>query len=253
MDFSKIKKLINLIRYDIIVSTTLVGSGHPTSSLSAVELMSVLFFCGFFKFYKNDLKNINNDKIILSKGHAAPLLYALYHVVGILTLDDIKSLRKFSSNLKGHLVPKLKFIDVATGSLGQGLSIALGMALGAKLKNINNSRYFALIGDSETAEGQFWEAIQLGSFYKLNNLIGIIDVNRLGQRGETMIGWDIKTYEKRVSSFGWKTYIIKDGHDINEIYEVFTNVLNYTKTKDAHPSMIIAKTIKGKGISFLEN
>ena len=180
-------------------------------------------------------------------------MYALYHAAGILTLDDIKSLRKFSSYLEGHLVPKLEFIDVATGSLGQGLSIALGMALGAKLKNINNSRYFALIGDSETAEGQFWEAIQLGSFYKLNNLIGIIDVNRLGQRGETMIGWDIKTYEKRISSFGWKTFIIKDGHDINEIYEVYTNALNYTKTKDARPSMFIAKTIKGKDVSFLEN
>jgi transketolase len=240
-------ELAKLIRYYILKSTTQVGSGHPTTCLSAVELMVSLLFGGFFCFDSEHPQNPNNDRLIFSKGHAAPLLYSLWTVAGKLTEDELLTLRKFGSPLEGHPVRAFPYAEAATGSLGQGLSIGVGMAINGKYIDRLPYRVFVLLGDSEMAEGSVWEAIQIADYYKLNNLIGIIDVNRLGQRGETMHGWDLSAYEKRVSSFGWKTICI-DGHNFDEIFKAYEEAL-----KSNSPTMIIAKTVKGKGVSFLED
>jgi transketolase len=244
-----LRKLAKLIRYWILLSTTEAGSGHPTSCLSAVELMTALLFGGKFRF---DLKNINlpnNDRLIFSKGHSAPLLYSLWAAAGALNENDLLTLRKFESQLEGHPTPRFLFAEAATGALGQGLSIGLGIALNAKYLDKLPYFTYVLLGDSEMSEGALWEAIQLASFYKLDNLVGVLDVNRLGQRGETMLGHKIQEYQKRISAFGWQTYLIRDGHNFKEILAVL-NKIGKVKGK---PTMIIAKTIKGKGISFLEN
>ena len=244
----KLKKLSRLIRYYILLSTTEAGSGHPTSALSAADLMAVLFFGGFYRFNFENPKFENNDRFILSKGHAVPALYAVYAAAGVLKEADLKKLRKFDSPLEGHPTPRFQYNEIATGSLGQGLSIGVGMAINAKYLDKLPYRTYVLMGDSEMAEGSVWEAIELASYYKLDNLVGIIDVNRLGQRGETMLGHKIKEYAKRISAFGWQTIVI-DGHNLKEIKKAFKKA-NQIKNK---PIMIIAKTIKGKGISFLEN
>lgn len=235
-----LKEICQKIRRLILTSTTFASSGHPTSSLSAVELISVLFFGGYF--------NEKTDEIIFSKGHAAPLLYSLYAVLGKIDEEKLKTLRRFGSILEGHPTPRFPYVKVATGSLGQGLSIGLGMALGKRLKK-EKGRIFVLLGDSEVAEGQVWEATQLSSFYKTENLIAIVDINRLGQRGETMLGWDISSYQKRFESFSWQTFIV-NGHNLDEINKVYQEALLSVEKK---PKVILAKTIKGKGISFLED
>ena len=278
-NYDILSNICKLIRYDILTSTTAAGSGHPTTSLSAVELMTTLFFGGYLKSNLKELKSIFNDRVIFSKGHAAPLLYSLYHAAGVLSYEELITLRKFGSVIEGHPTPRWPYVDVATGSLGQGISVGVGMAMGIKLKIKNlklkisrEPKVWVLLGDSETAEGQVWEAIQLASHYKLNNLIGILDVNRLGQRGETMLGWDIETYEKRILSFGWKTIVVDDGHDLKQVSDAFKKAIGVswnqsesvkisktdskpisTDYNQFQPTMIIAKTIKGKGISFLED
>jgi transketolase len=243
-----IENLSKLIRYYILASTTEAGSGHPSSSLSAVDLMSALFFGGFFKFRVNDINYINNDRLIFSKGHASPLLYSLWAAAGAIEEKELFTLRKFGSRLEGHPMPVFPYAEAATGSLGQGLSIGLGMALNAKYVDRLPYRTFVLLGDSEMTEGSQWEAIQIASHYRLDNLTGILDVNRLGQRGETIYGWDIDSYEKRISSFGWETLTI-DGHNHEEIDRAYRHALGVK----GRPSMIIAKTVKGKGVDFLEN
>jgi transketolase len=244
----KIKKLATLIRYYILVSTTGAGSGHPTSSLSSTELMASLLFGGIFRFDVGHPEHPNNDRLIFSKGHASPLFYALWTAAGKLTEAELMTYRKFGSPLEGHPTPAFPYAEAATGSLGQGLSIGVGIALNAKVLDRLPYRTYVLLGDSEMAEGSQWEAMQIAAHYQLHNLIGILDVNRLGQRGETMYGWDLKAYEKRISSFGWKT-IVLDGHSIPEIlgaYEAALRVRN-------RPVMLIAHTIKGKGVSFVED
>lgn len=243
-----LKEVAKLIRYYILVSSSEALSGHPTSSLSAADLMTVLFFDGFYHF---DLKNPqynNNDRLIFSKGHASPLFYSLYTAAGELGEKELLTYRKFDSNLEGHPTMYFPFTEAATGSLGQGLSIGVGMALNAKYLDKLRYKTYVLLGDSEMSEGSAWEAIQIAAFYKLDNLIGILDVNRLGQRGETMLGHDIKSYVKRISAFGWKVISI-DGHSIPQIQKALKTA---QKIKGV-PIMIIAKTIKGKGVSFLEN
>lgn len=245
--FENIEKFAKLIRYYSLASTTQAGSGHPTSSLSAADLMATLFFGGFFHF---DIKNPlhpSNDRLIFSKGHASPLFYSLWAAAGALTEKELLTLRKFGSPLEGHPIMRFPFTEAATGSLGQGLSVGVGMALNAKMEKLPY-KTFVLLGDSEMAEGSVWEAIQLSMHYKLDNLIGILDVNRLGQRGETMYGHKVQAYVKRISSFGWQTYAI-DGHNIGEISRVYDGALRVK----GRPAMIIAKTIKGKGVKFLEN
>jgi len=243
-----LEKLAKLIRYFILASTTEAGSGHPTSSLSATDLMTALLFGGFFRFDLEYHGHPNNDRLIFSKGHASPLFYALWAAAGKVTEEELLTMRKFGSPLEGHPTAAFSYAEAATGSLGQGLSIGLGMALNAKYLDKLPYRVFVLLGDSEMAEGSQWEALQLAAHYKLNNLIGIIDVNRLGQRGETMYGHDLDAYKNRISAFGWKTEVI-DGHNLEEIVSAYGNVL---ESKDA-PVMIIAKTVKGKGVSFIED
>lgn len=243
----KLKKISALLRYYIINSTTSAGSGHPTSSLSAVELMNVLFFGGFFRYRIDKPDYHNNDRLIFSKGHAAPLLYSLWTVAGAVKEQELMTLRKFMSRLEGHPTHRFPYAEAATGSLGQGLSIGLGMALSAKYIDELPFRTFVLLGDSEMSEGSQWEAIQIACHYKLDNLIGIIDVNGLGQRGQTLFGKNINEYEKRISSFGWKTIAI-NGHNLSEIEKAYKEAL----IPEEKPVMIIADTVKGKGISIFE-
>jgi transketolase len=244
----KLEEIAKLIRYYILTSATEAGSGHPTSSLSATDLMTALLFGGFFRFDLDNPDHPNNDRLIFSKGHASPLFYALWTVAGKITEQELMTMRKFDSPLEGHPTVSFRYTEAATGSLGQGLSIGVGMALNAKYVDKLPYRTFVLLGDSEMSEGSQWEAIQIAAHYKLDNLIGIIDVNRLGQRGETMYGHDLTAYKKRISSFGWKTIVI-DGHSFKEIRSAYRQAVR----SPGAPVMIIAKTIKGKGVSFLED
>ena len=245
---NELERIAKLIRYFILASTTEAGSGHPTSSLSAADLMTVLLFGGFFRFDLEDPRHPNNDRLIFSKGHASPLFYSLWAAAGKVTEQELLTMRKFGSRLEGHPTVAFSYVEASTGSLGQGLSIGLGMALNAKYIDKLPYRVFVLLGDSEMAEGSQWEAMQLAAHYKLNNLVGVLDVNRLGQRGETMYGHDLDAYKKRIASFGWKTEVI-DGHDLSQIISAYRKAL---RIKDK-PVMIIAKTIKGKGVSFTED
>jgi transketolase len=243
----KLEKIAKLIRYYILVSTTEAGSGHPTSSLSATDLMTGLLFGGTFRFDIDHPEHPNNDRLIFSKGHASPLFYALWAAAGKLTEKEILTLRKFGSPLEGHPTVAFPFVEASTGSLGQGLSIGLGMALNAKYIDKLPYKTYVLLGDSEMSEGSQWEAVQIAAYYKTDNLIGIIDVNRLGQCGETMYGHNLNAYKKRISSFGWETILI-DGHSLPEIIAAYEKAFCVNN----RPVMIIAKTLKGKGISFLE-
>ncbi len=245
VDTIRLKTIGQRIRADLIRMTTSAGSGHLTSSLSAVELMTGLLFGGIFRA---DLKRPdypNNDRLIFSKGHAAPLLYALYTAAGRVSPAKLLTLRKFGSPLEGHPMPRFVYTEVPTGSLGQGLSVALGEALAARMMKFPY-RVYCLLGDSEMAEGSVWEAIQLAGFLKVTNLVGIVDMNGLGQSGPTMLGHDAGTLAKRVGSFGWTT-IVTDGHDLEKVLAAYRHSL-----KMKSPVMIIAKTIKGKGVSFIE-
>ncbi|OGH86719.1 MAG: transketolase, partial [Candidatus Magasanikbacteria bacterium RIFOXYB2_FULL_40_13] len=248
MNNRKLKEMAKLLRYYILISTTKAGSGHPTSSLSAVELMTALLFDGHFKFDAGNPKNPNNDRLIFSKGHASPLFYSLWAIASGLEEKDLLTLRQFNSPLEGHPTMAFPYTEAATGSLGQGLSVGAGMALNAKYLDNLPYKTYILLGDSEMAEGSVWEAIEFAAYYKLDNLIGIIDVNRLGQRGETKYGHNLKEYTKRIKAFGWETIEV-DGHNLEKVSRAFKKA-NKIKNK---PTMIIAKTIKGKGVSFIED
>ncbi|GDX61723.1 transketolase [Candidatus Levyibacteriota bacterium] len=249
MDIDLIKKA-NLVRKWCLIATTEAQSGHATSSLSAVDLMTVLFD----KHYSYDIKNPNNlanDRLIFSKGHAAPLLYSLYAASGAYPFEELKTLRAFGSKFEGHPVATFPYTEAATGSLGQGLSIGAGMAIGIQRcrKLIKKPKVYVLLGDGELAEGQIWEAANFASYYKLNNLIAIADINRFGQSEETMFGHSMDEYINRFSAFGWEVLAI-DGHNIEEIENAFNLAVN---NKNNRPFIIIAKTIKGKGIDEWEN
>jgi transketolase len=211
--------------------------------------MVALLFGGTFRFDADHPEHPNNDRLIFSKGHASPLFYGLWRAEGKLMDKEMLTYRKFGSPLEGHPTVAFPYAEAATGSLGQGLSIGLGMALNAKYLDKLPYRTYVLLGDSEMAEGSQWEAIQLAAWYKLDNLVGIIDVNRLGQRGETMYGRDLESYRDRISSFGWETFLIKNGHDFPEVLQVYDKSLHVT----GKPVMIIAGTIKGKGASQVED
>lgn len=238
------------IRRDILEMTTRVGSGHPTSSLSAVELMSVLFFGKeeFFRYDVTNPENSTNDRLIFSKGHASPLFYALWAAAGGIEHEELLTYRVFGSRLEGHPTRKFPFTEVPTGSLGQGLGVGVGVALGLKNLMSSDARTFVLLGDSEMAEGSVWEAAEIASHYHLGNLVAIIDMNRLGQRGETLLGHNSSFYRERMKVFGWKVFEV-DGHDTGAIADTYRSAL---KQFDV-PVCIVAKTIKGKGVSFLED
>lgn len=240
--------LARLIRSHCLVSTTEAGSGHPTSALSAADLMTGLLFGGAFHFDLDDPLHPNNDRLIFSKGHASPLFYALWAAAGAVSEKELLTLRKFGSALEGHPTAAFRYTEAATGSLGQGLSVGVGMALNAKYLDKLPYRTYVLLGDSEMAEGSVWEAMEIASFYGLNNLIAVVDVNRLGQRGQTMYGHDLSVYKKRASAFGWEPIVI-DGHHMPQILTAFEQA---AQVHD-RPVMIIAKTLKGKGVPFIED
>ena len=238
------KALATQLRADSIRSTTAAGSGHPTSSMSAADLMAVLL-ADYLHYDWNDPHNISNDRLIFSKGHAAPLLYAMYKAAGAISDDEMLTLRKFGSRIEGHPVPLLPYVDVATGSLGQGLPAGVGMALSAKKLDKTPVKVWVVLGDSEMAEGSNYEAFELAGHYGLNNLIAIIDMNRLGQRGPTMLEWHGEIYAARAAAFGWHSIQV-DGQDVGAINAAYQEALASDK-----PVCIVAKTKKGAGVSFL--
>jgi transketolase len=245
VSITNLKNIANVLRRDVAIMTTHAKSGHPTSCFSCAEIISNLFFEEMHYDIKNP-NNPDNDEFILSKGHAAPILYAALFRAKAMKAN-LNTLRDLTSKYQGHPMPQsFPWSKVATGSLGQGLSAGIGMALAARLQN-KKYRTYVLLGDSEMAEGSVWEAFQLASYYKLSNLCAIIDVNRLGQRGQTMLGHNVKAYKKRCKSFGWNTLVV-NGHNTKQI----RSALNHARTSNK-PTAIIAKTFKGKGVSFLEN
>ncbi|TMC21377.1 MAG: transketolase [Chloroflexi bacterium] len=239
--------LAQQLRVDSIRCTTEAGSGHPTSSMSAADLMAVLMI-SYLHYDFDHPQNPHNDHLIFSKGHASPLLYAMYKAAGAIGDEELMTLRKLGSRLEGHPTPVLPWVDVATGSLGQGLPIAVGIALAGKYLDKLPYRIWVLLGDSEMAEGSIWEAFDHASHYKLDNMIAILDCNRLGQRGETELGWNTEAYAARANAFGWNAITI-DGHNDEEINKAFAQAIQ----PNGAPTLIIAKTIKGKGVSFIEN
>jgi len=247
MTAKQLEQVSRRVRSLVLRATTAAGSGHATSSLSATDLMVGLLFGGSFRADLRRPNNPANDRLIFSKGHAAPLLYSLYAVAGVIPERELLTLRKFGRRLEGHPLPAaFPYAEAATGALGQGLSVGVGMALAAKLDRLPY-RTFVLLGDSEMAEGQVWEAVQLASHYRLDNLVGILDVNRLGQAGQTMYGHNVHAYARRLKAFGWNVVVI-DGHDLPTIVETFR-----ARRPKGRPTMIVAKTIKGKGVRLLEN
>ena len=245
IDIEKIQGIANQLRIHSIAATTAAGSGHPTSCCSAADVTAALFF-GHMKFDPKNPHYYNNDRFILSKGHAAPLLYAVWAELGLFPATELLKLRQFGNDLEGHPTPRLPFVDVATGSLGQGLSVGVGIALSARLDKLDFKTY-VLLGDGEIAEGAVWEAASLAGIYKLNNLVAIVDVNRLGQSQATAFGHHIEVYQKRFEAFGWRTEVI-DGHDMDEILEVLA-----ADGLGDQPLVILAKTFKGAGVSFTQD
>jgi transketolase len=241
----KLQGIAHQLRIHSIAATTAAGSGHPSSCCSAADLVAALFF-GHMRYRPKDPHYFNNDRFILSKGHAGPLLYAAWAETGLFPTSDLLKLRQIDSDLEGHPTPRLSFIDVATGSLGQGLSVGVGMALCARLDKLDYKTY-VLLGDGEMAEGSVWEAASLAGIYKLNNLVAIADVNRLGQSQATAFGHHLEVYQKRFEAFGWRTEVI-DGHDMEEILEVLA-----ADGLGDQPLAILAKTMKGAGVSFIQD
>jgi transketolase len=241
------RELGQQLRVDAVRASAKAASGHPTSSMSAADLAAVLL-AEHFRYDFDDPKSTANDRLIFSKGHASPLVYGLFRAAGVLSEEEFMTYRQFGSRLEGHPTPVLPWVDVATGSLGQGLPIGVGVALAGKKLNRLPFRAWVICGDSEMAEGSMWEAIEHASFYKLDNLTAIIDVNRLGQRGETMHGWDLSSYSKRLEANGWHTIEI-DGHNVEEIDAAYREA----EATTGRPTAVVARTIKGKGYSKVEN
>src|SRR5215213_881222 len=237
----------NRLRIDSIVATSEAGSGHPSTCLSAADLVAAVFFYAM-RYEVSNPKNPLNDRFVLSKGHAAPILYAAWAEGGAFPVERLKTLRKFDSDLEGHPTPRIPWVEVATGSLGQGLSCGVGMALNSGYLEKIDNRIYVLMGDGEMAEGSVWEAAALASYYKLNNLIGIVDVNGLGQSQPTMYGHDTGVYHRRFEAFGWRAISV-DGHDMAQI----TAALDEALSVGDKPVAIIAATKKGKGVSFIED
>jgi transketolase len=245
IDIESLKGIANQLRIHSIAATTAAASGHPTSCCSAADVVAALFF-GHMRYDPKNPHYYNNDRFILSKGHAAPLLYAAWAETGLFPAEELLKLRQLGSDLEGHPTPRLSFADVATGSLGQGLSVGVGMALCARLDELDY-RTYVLMGDGECAEGSVWEAAALAGAKRLSSLTAIVDVNRLGQSEATLLGHNLDAYRKRFEAFGWRTEEI-DGHDFEEILEVLAAV-----GLGNQPLVVLAKTLKGAGVSFLQD
>jgi len=238
--------LATQLRIDCVRATSKAGSGHPTTCASAADLVAALF-AAEMRFDPKRPRHARADRFVLSKGHAAPILYAAWAAVGLFPRDELLTLREFTSDLEGHPTPRLPFVDVATGSLGQGLCAAVGIALNARRIG-SDYRTYVLLGDGETAEGSVWEAAEAAAFQKLDSICGITDVNRLGQSRPTMYQHDLDAYARKYRAFGWHTIEI-DGHDMGAILDAFAEARQTT----GGPTMILARTLKGKGISFVED
>ncbi len=238
------------MRYDIVDMVAKAGSGHPGGSLSASDIVATLYFSGVMNFGPDMLDDPKRDRFILSKGHAAPVLYAALAQMGIIEHEELSTLRKLHSRLQGHPdCLKLPGVEVSTGSLGQGLSIAAGLALGLSADYGDEApTVFALMGDGETQEGQVWEAAEFASQYKLSNIVAILDYNNLQIDGCVSDVMDVAPAADRWSAFGWKTFEV-DGHDIEQLCEVLREAKAYADG----PAIVIARTVKGKGVSFMEN
>jgi transketolase len=244
-----IAELAAQLRVDSIRSSTSAGSGHPTSSMSAADLIAVLA-TRYLRYDWDDPHAATNDHLVFSKGHASPLLYSLFKAVGVVSDEELMTgYRRFGQRLEGHPTPVLPWVDVATGSLGQGLPDGVGIALSGRYLEHLPFRVWVLCGDSELAEGSIWEAIDKASYYKLSNLVVMADINRLGQRGPTDLGWDVDLYKRRFESFGARALVI-DGHDLPAIDGAFAEVEDMGGDR---PTVIVAKTIKGRGFSEVEN
>jgi len=241
------RELGQQLRVDSIRAAAVTNSGHPTSSMSAADLMAVLY-AKYLHYDFDSPDDPRNDHLVFSKGHASPLVYSLFKAAGAITDEELLTFRVFGSRLEGHPTPVLPWVDVATGSLGQGLPFSVGIALAGKRLDQLPYRVWTLCGDSEMAEGSMWEAFEHGAYETLDNLTAIIDVNRLGQRGETMHGWDLDSYAKRAEAFGWHAIEI-DGHDVEAIDQAYAEAIATT----GQPTVIVAKTIKGKGVKAVEN
>jgi transketolase len=249
IDLKLAGELAQQLRVDSVRSSTSAGSGHPTSSMSAADLLAVLVG-RHLRYDWDEPASQANDHLIFSKGHASPLLYSVYKAVGVVSDDELMTgYRRFGSRLEGHPTPVLPWVDVATGSLGQGLPDAVGVALAGKYVDELPFRVWVLCGDSEMAEGSMWEALDKASHYKLSNLIAMIDVNRLGQRGPTELSWDLETYRRRVTAFGARALVI-DGHDVREIDRAMAEAGDVTGDQ---PTVILARTRKGRGFSEVED
>jgi transketolase len=247
MDTNELRELGQQFRVDSIRPAAVAKSGHPTSGMSAADLMAVLV-ANHLRYDYDSPKSPANDRLIFSKGHASTLYYAILRAAGAITDEELLTYRKFGSMLEGHPTPLIPWVDVATGSLGQGLPIGVGMGLAAKYLDRLPSRVWVLCGDSEMAEGSMWEAFEHASHYELDQLTAIIDVNRLGQRGETMIGWNTGVYIERARAFGWNAIEI-DGHDVEEIDRAYKEA----EETAGRPTVIVARTIKGNGVKAVED
>ncbi len=234
------------LRVDSIRATTAAGSGHPTTCASAADLVAALFFAEM-RFDPAHPRHAHNDRFVLSKGHAAPLLYAAWSQVGFVKHEELLKLRELDNNLEGHPTPRLEFVDVATGSLGQGLPAGIGSALNAR-RIKSDYRTYVLMGDGETAEGSVWEAAEAANHFKLDNLVGITDVNRLGQSRPTIWQHDMEALARRWRAFGWHAIVI-DGHNLDAILDAYAEA----RAKKGQPTMILAKTFKGYGISIAQD
>ena len=242
---SSLKNIATRLRKESIRATTASASGHPTSCMSAADLMAALFFAEM-RFDPKNPKHLEADRFIMSKGHAAPLLYAMWSEAGLIPREQLTDLRLFTSNLEGHPTPRLPFVDVATGSLGQGLSVGVGCALNAR-RIKSPYRTYVLMGDGETAEGSVWEAAASAHFHKLDNLCAIVDINALGQSRATELGHDMETHRARWAAFGWHATVI-DGHDMEQVLDAYKGA----RDTAGKPTVILARTEKGKGVSFTE-
>jgi transketolase len=240
-----LEKIATRLRIHSLRMTTQAGSGHPTTCLSMAELAACLFF-DEMRYDVHDEAQWGNDEFVLSKGHAAPILWAAYAEAGIVDPSELSTLRRISSDLEGHPTPRMKWVKAATGSLGQGLSVGVGMALAQKLGR-SPGRTFVMMGDGECAEGSVWEGANAAGYFRLKNLVAVVDINRLGQSEPTMLGHDIRAYERRFKAFGWETYRV-DGHDVKKILAALHKIRS-----SGGPAVILAKTIKGKGVSFIED
>ena len=242
---SSLKNIATRLRIESIRATTASASGHPTTCMSAAELMAALFFADM-RFDPKNPQHPQADRLVMSKGHAAPLLYAMWAEAGFIPRERLTDLRLFSSNLEGHPTPRLPFVDVATGSLGQGLAAGVGCALNAR-RIASDYRTYVLMGDGETAEGSVWEAASAANFHKLDSLCAILDVNALGQSRPTELQHDLETYRVRWSAFGWHVIVV-DGHDLPQVLAAYQEA----RATKGRPTIILARTLKGKGVSFTE-